>query len=111
IVHLPDDPLIFDQSPLFTGVHTADNHFSRTVKPAEGKYLLYAQRAGHRSVELPTKTVEVTRAVANYERYLRELRVELYNGFFRQTLDTKIAARLTQAAFDRFRLPTPGSIE
>ena len=38
LVDLPDAPLIFDSSPLFAGVHTADNSFSRPVKtPAGGQ--------------------------------------------------------------------------
>ena len=81
--------------------------FSRNVKsPAEGKFLLYAQRSGHRTVHLPEKVVEVSRTVANYESYLRELRKELYEAYYRRTLDTKTAARLAQTAFERFRLPS-----
>lgn len=106
-IQLPDDPLIFDHSPLFMGVHTANNSFSRNVKaPAEGKFLLYAQLCGHRTAELPDQIVEVNRTVANYEKYLRELRKELYEAYYRRTLDTRTAARLTQAAFSRFRLPS-----
>jgi len=105
-VELPEAPLIFDSSPLFAGVHTADGSYSRNVKtPAEGKFLLYAQRSGHRQVELPGQTVELTRTVANYEKYLRELRKQLYEAYYRRTLDTRAAARLTQSAFDRFHLP------
>lgn len=105
-VELPEARLIFDHSPLFTGVHTADDSFSRNVKsPAEGKFLLYAQRCGHRTAHLPEKVVEISRTVANYENYLRELRKELYEAYYRRTLDTRTAARLTQAAFERFRLP------
>ena len=106
-VELPEAPLIFDSSPLFTGVHTSDSAFSRNVKtPAEGKFLLYAQRSGHRTAELPNQRVEVTRTVANYEKYLRELRKQLFDAYFRRTLDIRTAARLVQSAFDRFHLPT-----
>jgi len=105
-VELPDAPLIFDNSPLFAGVHTADNKFSRPVKtPAEGKFLVYAHSCGHRSVALPEKVVEISRTVANYEQYLRELRKQFYEAYYRRTLDTRTAGRLTKAAFDRFRLP------
>ncbi len=105
-VDLPEAPLIFDSSPLFTGVHTADGSYNRNVKtPAEGKFLLYAQWSGHRTAELPNEIVEVTRTVANYEKYLRELRKQLYEAYYRRTLDTRAAARLTQSAFDRFHLP------
>ena len=105
-VELPEVPLIFDNSPLFAGVYTADGSFSLDVKsPAEGKFLLYAQRSGHRTAALPNQTVEITRTVANYEKCLRELRKQLYEAYYRRTLDTRTAARLTQAAFDRFHLP------
>jgi type I restriction-modification system DNA methylase subunit len=105
-VELPEVPLIFDNSPLFSEVHTADNSFSRPVKtPAEGKFLVYAHGSGHRTTDLPEKVVEISRTVANYEQYLRDLRKQFYEAYYRRTLDTRTAARLTQAAFDRFRLP------
>lgn len=105
-VELPEAPLIFDNSPLFSGVHTADNSFSRPVKmPAEGKFLVYAHGCGHRTADLPEKVVEISRTVANYEQYLRDLRKQFYEAYYRRTLDTRTAARLTQAAFDRFHLP------
>lgn len=106
-VELPEAPLIFDNSPLFSGVHTADNTFSRNVKtPAEGKFLVYAHGCGHRRAELPEKVVEISRTVANYEQYLRDLRKQFYEAYYRRTLDTRTAARLTQAAFDLFHLPS-----
>ena len=105
-VALPEEPLIFDNSPLFSEVHTADNRFTRPVKtPAEGKFLVYTHDCGHRTAELPEKVVEISRTVANYEQYLRDLRKQFYDAYYRRTLDTRTAARLTQAAFDRFRLP------
>jgi type I restriction-modification system DNA methylase subunit len=105
-VALPEAPLIFDNSPLFSGVYTADGTFSRMVKtPAEGKFFMYAHGCGHRLVELPEKVVEINRTVANYEQYLRDLRKQFYGAYYRRTLDTRTAGRLTQAAFDRFRLP------
>jgi hypothetical protein len=105
---LPEQPLIFEMSPMFMGVHVQGGSFDRHVKfPAEGKFLVYAQRAGHKVAYLPEKTHEITGTVANYEKYLRELRTRLYDAYYRRTLDTKTAARLTQAAFDRFHLPTP----
>jgi hypothetical protein len=106
LVELPEAPLIFDNSPLFSEVHTADDSFSRPVKtPAEGKFLLYAHGCGHRTAALPEKVVEISRTVANYEQYLRDLRKQFYEAYYRRTLDTRTAARLTQAAFDRFHLP------
>lgn len=106
VVELPEAPLVFDSRPLFTGVHTADGTYSRNVRtPAEGKFLIYAQRNGHRKAELPDQTVEITRTVANYEKYLRELNKLLYDAYYRRTLDTRTATKLTLSAFGRFHLP------
>jgi len=107
-VELPEQLVIFEMSPMFMGVHVQGGDFDRHVKsPAEGKFLVYAQRAGHKVAHLPEKTNEITRTVANYEKYLRELRTQLYDAYYRRTLDTKTAARLTQTAVDRFHLPMP----
>jgi len=106
-VPLPESQLIFDSSPFTMGLYTKDRTFTRDAKsPAEAKFLIYAQQAGNKVAELPEKTVEVSRTVANYEKYLRELRAQLYETYYRRTLDHAAAARLTQSAFDRFRLPT-----
>jgi len=108
--NLPEEPLIFDNSPLFMGVYVQKGSFRFNIKsPAEGKFLIYAQQAGHKVVYLPEKQVELTRTVANYEKYLRELRKQLYDAYYRRTLNTKTAARLTQSAFERLRLPNIGS--
>jgi len=108
VVVLPDTPLHFDARPVIMEVFTPDGAYRRHVQnPAEGKFLLYAQRAGHRTAHLPQQPVEVRRTVTNYERYLRDLRKQLYEAYFRRTMDAKSADRLTQAAWERFRLPTP----
>lgn len=110
-VDLPEEPLVFDHTPMFMGVHVKGGSYDRHVRsPAEGKFLLYAQQAGHKHVQVPEKTVEVSRTVANYEKYLRELHARLYEAYYRRTLDTRTAARLTQAAFDRFHLPKPEGV-
>jgi len=106
-IPLPESPLIFDSGPFTMGLYTKDRSFSRDAKnPSEAKFLIYAQQAGHKVADLPEKPVEVSRTVANYEKYLRELRTQLYETYYRRTLDHSAAARLTQSAFDRFRLPT-----
>jgi hypothetical protein len=105
-IDLPEDPIVFQYGALFMGVHVTGGGWSVNVKtPAEGKFLVYAHRAGQRIAQVPAKPVEISRTVANYEKYLRELRKDLYEAYYRRTLDTKAAARLTQAAFERFHLP------
>lgn len=101
-VELPEAPLAFN------GITVQDKSFKHQVKTAiEARYLIYAQKTGEKIAYLPQKTVELTRTVANYEKYLRDLRNELYEAYYRHTLDTKVASRLTQAAFTKFKLPTP----
>jgi len=63
---------------------------------------VYAHSCGHRTAALPEKIVEISRTVANYEQYLRDLRKLFYEAYFRRTLDTRTAGRLTQAAFGPF---------
>ncbi len=44
-------------------------------------------------------------ADSQYAVRVRGLRKQFYQAYYRRTLDTRTAARLTQAAFDRFHLP------
>ncbi|AEB08772.1 HsdM family class I SAM-dependent methyltransferase [Desulfobacca acetoxidans] len=107
-VELPPEPILFNNIPLFMEVQAKDGDFRHPVaSPAEGKFLVYAQQAGHQVAQVPDKKVEISRTVANYERYLRELRQQLTEAYYRWTLDARAAARLTQSAFNRFHLPTP----
>lgn len=109
-VELPETPLIFEDDAFFTGVRTSDNSFKRRAMPPEAKYLLYAHRAGLRSIWLPGEPVELRRAVADYEKYLRQLSDQLRHAYLLRTFDATTAERLTRAVFDRFGLPLPESI-
>ena len=105
-IALPDKELILDTGSLLPALYAKDKSWNRAVKSSdEGKFLLYAQQAGHKVAQVPTRTVEISRTVKNYEGYLRDLRKRFYEEFHRRTLDTRIAATLTQSVFDKFRLP------
>jgi hypothetical protein len=105
-IELPGKELILDTGSLIPALYAKDKSWNRMVKSnAEGKFLLYAQHAGHKVATVPNKPVEVSRTVANYEKYLRELRHRLYHAFYNRTLDAKVAVTLTQSIFDKFRLP------
>jgi hypothetical protein len=105
-VALPGTPLRLDVSPMYVTVYAGTSTFREVKYPAEGKFIVYCQQAGRSVAAMPSKPVEVTRTVANYEDYLRDLRKTLHDAFYRRTLDLGVAARLTQAAFERFKLPT-----
>jgi hypothetical protein len=110
-VVLPEAKLRLDVTPMVVSLYTdADKRlFGHQKSPAEGKFIVYCQQAGLPAALLPKKPVEVSRTVANYESYLRDLRRTLYDAFYRRTLDVSVAARLTQATFDRFKLPVIAS--
>jgi len=105
-VALPETPLRLDVSPMYVYLYAGASKFRQAKYPGEGKFFIYCQKAGQSVAAIPSKRVEVTRTVANYEDYIRDLRKTLYDAFYRRTLDVSVAARLTQAAFDRFKLPT-----
>jgi hypothetical protein len=105
-VALPQTPLRLDVSPMYVIVYAGASMFRQVKYPAEGKFIIYCQQAGQTVAAMPSKPVEVTRTIANYEDYLRHLRKKLYDAFYRRTLDVSVAARLTQTTFDRFKLPT-----
>lgn len=104
-VPLPSKPLRLDLSPLMMAVWSEREVFRHVKNPAEGKFILYCQQSGQTVARLPMRPVEVSRTVANYESYLRDLRKTLYEAYYKRTLDVAVAERLTQAAFDRFNLP------
>ena len=102
---LPEADLHLDARPIIMSLYTDKGLFRQVKNPAEGKFLLYCQKADQKSALLPIRMVEVTRTVANYESYLRDIRKTLYESFYRRTLDVSVAARLTQTVFDSFKLP------
>lgn len=105
-IELPEKELVLDTGSLIPALYAMDKSWNRPVKSvAEGKFLLYAQKACQKIAQVPSKPVEISRTVANYEGYLRELYKRLYEAFYRRTLDTRVATTLTQAVFDKFRLP------
>ena len=105
VVELSETPLRLDSGTAFVTLYAETTFFRHVKNLAEGKFIVYCQRAGQSVAALPAKMVEILRTVANYESYLRDLRKTLYEAYYRRTLDHGVAERLTQAAFDRFKLP------
>ncbi len=71
----------------------------------EVRYVLYSQASGARVVHMPEKMVEVTRAVSEYNRYLRDLRQRLYEAYFRRRLDQTAANRFVEDTWRKLKLP------
>jgi hypothetical protein len=104
-IELPEEPLIIDSFVGTYRVHTKGDTFERQVRnPLEGKYLIYAQRHGHRSVMMPTAMVEITRTVKDYESFVRDVKALVYGECYKRTLDQRTAERLTRKALTQMRL-------
>jgi len=71
----------------------------------EVRYVLYAQANGARVVHIPEKMVEVSRAVNEYVKYLRDLRLRLYETHFRRSLDQIAANRFVEDTWRKLKLP------
>lgn len=71
----------------------------------EVRYVLYAQANGARLVHIPEKMVEVSRAVNEYVKYLRDLRQRLYVTHFRRSLDQIAANRFVEDTWRKLKLP------
>lgn len=112
VVELPAAPLRIEAGTLFSRVIAEGGFVREFPHLASCKYLLYAQRSLSRveqarslSVRVPRAMVEITRTVANYESFLRELKSRLFEAYYRRTLDQRTASRLTAAAFDKLHFP------
>jgi len=104
---LPSGKIEAHISPLFSEI-TGERDFKIELKtPFEAKFLLYAHKNGYTRVKMPAKVVEVSRAVNNYEKYLRELKAVFYEAYYKRTLDQQLATRLTAEAFEALELPKP----
>lgn len=93
--------------PLFSEI-SGEGDFKIELKTSfEAKFLLYAHKNGPTKVKMPKQVVEVSRAVKNYEIYLRELKAAFYEAYYKRTLDQQLTTRLTAQAFETLGLPKP----
>lgn len=105
-IPLPEAPLRHSGS--FFGkeeLSSPDGHKIMLGNLYEARYVLYAQANGQRVAQIPMQMVEVTRAVNEYARYLRDLRQRLYESYFRRTLDQAAANRFVEETWRKLHLP------
>lgn len=105
-IALPDKPLhhrgqYFDKQELETDIREK----LYVANMFEVRYVLYAQANGAKTVLMPEKMVEITRAVNEYAKYLRDLRQQLYEAYFRRTLDQSAANRFVEETWRKLNLP------
>jgi len=71
----------------------------------EVQFVLFAQANGQKMAWLPQQPVEVSRTVNEYKKYLRDLRRQLHDTYFRHTLDQAQAERLPAEAWRKLSSP------
>lgn len=88
-------------------LESEDGHKLQVNSTYEVQFILHAQAAGQTIARLPQQPVEISRTVNEYKKYLRDLRQQLAEAFFRRTLDQAQAQRLLNEAWKRLNLPNP----
>jgi type I restriction enzyme M protein len=84
----------------------ADDGYKYEAKsPEEAKFIIYSQKPNSFIVKIPKNKIALTKAVAEYERYVRGLKDKFFQTFFNRVLDHQLADRLTQTALEELGLP------
>ena len=105
-ISIPGEPLKLGMFFLGTQQVVSDSGFTFEAKSVdEAKYAIYSQKPDTFVVSLPKDSVVITKAVNDYERYLRKLRDDLFQALFKRTFDHKLSDTLMQRAFAELGLP------
>jgi len=73
---------------------------------AAAKYIIYARKPAEYIVSLPNEETVVTKAVTDYERYLKELFQKLNQELLNRLLDHRQAETLSRRIFQELGLPS-----
>jgi hypothetical protein len=71
----------------------------------EAKFIIYSHAPDNYLIKIPNNKQTLTKAVRDYERYLKNLKDKLFEAFFNRTHDHKLSDALTQQAFEECGLP------
>jgi len=83
----------------------ADDGYKYQAKsPEEAKFIVYSQKSNSFIVKIPKNKIALTKAVGEYERYLRSLKDKFFETFFSRVLDHQLAERLTQTVLEELGL-------
>ncbi len=84
----------------------SDDGFHYEAKDIDiAKYLIYAQQPNSYIIRVPKSEIVIRKALLKYEKYLRNLRGQLFKTFFDRALDHKLAETLTHRVFEDLKLP------
>ena len=73
---------------------------------AAAKYIIYSRKPAEYIVCLPNDEIVVTKAITDYERYLKELFQKLNQELLNRLLDHKQAETLSRRIFQELGLPS-----
>ncbi len=103
---LPTDRLKIAQDRNGHYFVTDDSGFHRQVRnEVEGKFFLYAQQRGVTELRLPKEMFKVFSAVANYEKYCRELRQKLVRDYESRSRNRTLAEHMARETLNAHGLP------
>lgn len=84
----------------------ADDGYKYQAKSLEeAKFIVFSQKPDSFIVKIPKNKIALTKAVSEYERYLRSLKDKFFETFFNRVLDHQLADRLTQSSLEELGLP------
>jgi type I restriction enzyme M protein len=105
---LPHEPLRLERSPFGFGKYqllTEDGTVIYEGNKFQADYVRYTQMAGQFIVQMPKQPHHVSKVLAEYRQYLRELRQRLHSAIYNRALDQAVAERLTEKVWRELGLP------
>ncbi|MDP2932070.1 MAG: hypothetical protein Q8O05_06215, partial [Chloroflexota bacterium] len=105
-VAVPDVPLRLGNYFLGQQEVVGEGFSYQAPSLAAAKYIIYARKPNEYIVCLPNDEVVVTKAVTDYERYLKELFQKLNQELLNRLLDHRQAETLSRRIFQELGLPS-----
>ena len=84
----------------------ADDFSYQAPSIAAAKYIIYARKPAEYIVSLPNDEIVITKAITDYERYLKELFRKLNQELLNRTFDQRQAETLSYRIFQELGLPS-----
>jgi hypothetical protein len=105
-VAVPDTPLKLGHFFMGQQEIVAEGFSYQAPSLVTAKYIIYASKANEYTVCLPNDEVVITKAVTDYERYLKELFQKLNQELLNRTFDHRQAETLSHRIFQELGLPS-----
>jgi type I restriction enzyme M protein len=105
-VAVPDVPLRLGDYFLGQQEVAGDGFSYQASSVAAAKYIIYAHKPSEYIVSLPNDQIIITKAITDYENYLKELFQKLSQELLNRTFDHKQAETLSRRIFQELGLPS-----